>query len=103
MPYNKQPKSTLDKLYHEVKKLYSANAGLTIILERAGSDSETIYTTKRLKLYDDLKDLQTGLYELLESHTDTIMTLESALDREPIKSPPEKTDMVEFAGKVMGF
>ena len=76
---------TLNKLYKEVEKLYSAEDGLSTLLEHAGYDPETKYTQDRLELYDNMRDLYRGLQALLKNHQDTINNLEYALEPLPVK------------------
>lgn len=71
---------TLTKINKETQKLYRVDAKLFVILERAGQDSETEYTSEYLDLLEDLKALRSGLRALLANHNETINELEYALE-----------------------
>jgi len=77
---------TIEKLHKEINMLHKVGDALYDILEHAGQDSETKYKQAYLELLQDAKELNRGLYQLLEDHSEVIMDVEYEVERVPVKS-----------------
>ena len=77
---------TIKKLHKEFEMLHKVRDALYDILEHAGQDSETKYKQAYLELLQDAKELNRGLYQLLEDHSGVIMDVEYEVERVPVKS-----------------
>jgi len=74
---------TIEKLNKEFDMLYKVYDSLFDILEHAGHDTETKYKKAYIDLLQSAKELNSGLYKLLEDHSEVIMDVEYEVERVP--------------------
>ena len=79
-----------EKIYKEVKRLYSIDDNLFDALDKAGEDAETIYTEGYLDVVLEMRSLQEAVHSLLSEHINTFNEIEWYIGPENRHSSPNK-------------